>query len=94
MTTKLEQALDAIREAKAELEKQEPIGMIIGGRLESLVDEYETGAWPIYAAPVRTKDLTDEEIVEALGYDKSYRLKRWVLDDARAVIAADREKNK
>ena len=48
----------------------------------------------LYAAPVRTKDLTDDEIVEALGYDKSYRLKRWVLDDARAVIAADREKNK
>ena len=45
---------------------------------------------PLYAAPVRTKDLTDEEI-EEIG--KSY-FDEWSFGFARAVIAADREKNK
>ena len=41
-------------------------------------------------APVRTKDLTDDEIAQAVGspLDEVY------LADFRAVIAADREKNK
>ena len=45
---------------------------------------------PLYAAPVRTKDLTDDEIAEAVGspLDEVY------LADFRAVIAADREKNR
>ena len=45
---------------------------------------------PLYAAPVRTKDLTDDEIAQAVGspLDEVY------LADFRAVIAADREKNK
>ena len=43
-----------------------------------------------YAAPVRTKDLTDDEIDE-IG--KSY-FDEWSFGFARAVIAADREKNK
>ena len=40
--------------------------------------------------PVRTKDLTDDEIAQAVGspLDEVY------LADFRAVIAADREKNK
>ena len=48
---------------------------------------------PLYAAPVRTKDLTKEEIqnammpIEPTGKD-------YFLHFARAVIAADREKNK
>ena len=64
-------------------------------RYEELADKpWMFEVTTFYAAPVRTKDLTDDEIVEAVRYDKSYRLKRWVLDDARAVIAADREKNK
>lgn len=43
----------------------------------------------LYAAPVRTKDLTDDEIAQAVGspLDEVY------LADFRAVIAADREKN-
>ena len=44
----------------------------------------------LYAAPVRTKDLTDDEIDE-IG--KSY-FDEWSFGFARAVIAADREKNK
>ena len=43
----------------------------------------------LYAAPVRTKDLTDEEIEKAIVH----RTVNW-LTNARAVIAADREKNK
>ena len=44
----------------------------------------------LYAAPVRTKDLTDDEIAQAVGspLDEVY------LADFRAVIAADREKNR
>ena len=45
---------------------------------------------PLYAAPVRTKDLTDEELWEAAKTAKSNDL----TDAFRAVIAADREKNK
>ena len=44
----------------------------------------------LYAAPVRTKDLTDEEIAQAVGspLDEVY------LADFRAVIAKFKEKNK
>ena len=50
---------------------------------------------PLYAAPVRTKDLTDDEIFEILELQNCPKseLKYW-FHDARAVIAADREKNK
>ena len=68
--------------------------MIIGGRLESLVDDYETGAWPIYAAPVRTKDLTGQDLCDlevAVGWKgDSYDFE--VI--AKAVIAKFKEKNK
>ena len=43
-----------------------------------------------YAASVRTKDLTDEELWEAAKTAKSNDL----TDAFRAVIAADREKNR
>ena len=46
----------------------------------------------LYAASVRTKDLTDDEIekaVENIIFDENFDIKI-----ARAVIAADREKNK
>ena len=50
---------------------------------------------PLYAAPVRTKDLTDDDILEAVGirYAEPHTKHR-ILKNARAVIAADREKNK
>ena len=44
---------------------------------------------PLYTAPVRTKDLTDDEI-RKLWSDAELDI-TWF---ARAVIAADREKNK
>ena len=46
---------------------------------------------PLYAAPVRTKDLTDDEISN-IWDDSSYGDSG--IDFARAVIAADREKNR
>lgn len=46
---------------------------------------------PLYAAPVRTKDLTDDEIYTLYSEPCS---DREMLEFARAVIAADREKNK
>ena len=46
---------------------------------------------PLYAAPVRTKDLTDDEIYPLYNEPTS---DREAIEFARAVIAADREKNK
>ena len=53
------------------------------------------GGEPLYAAPVRTKDLTDDEISDAIhGKGSPLRLHDYAIRDFRAVIAADREKNK
>ena len=65
------------------------IGLCLDGRpIFNGVGKVEVGQ-PLYATPVRTKDLTDDEIDKAFwdagGTD---------LDGCRAVIAADREKNK
>ena len=53
------------------------------------------GRMACYAAPVRTKDLTDDE-AQKLWHDTSSIVPMWAhhLHFARAVIAADREKNK
>ena len=59
-------------------------------------DAFKHSVRGIYAAPVRTKDLTDDEIwskgsqVRLTGGG----IKKGLIDYARAVIAADREKNK
>ena len=45
----------------------------------------------VYAAPVRTKDLTDDEILDAFY---SCGFGAIVVDGCRAVISADREKNR
>ncbi len=60
------------------------------------------GQVPLYAAPVRTKDLTDDEICKIMGWGSA-----WILINAegvanankkiqgvRDVIAADRELNR
>ena len=47
-------------------------------------------AWNTRAAPVRTKDLTVDEIEAINGCPP----KEWVIRFAHAVIAADREKNR
>ena len=76
---------------QAEQESEtETIGVIMGGELVALVEEYQTGAWPIYASHVRTKDLTDDELRQVLDRNCGDGL----MAIARAVIAADREKNK
>ena len=49
---------------------------------------------PLYAAPVRTKDLTDDEIDKVLRAQEGNLNEQWFFSYARAVIAADREKNK
>ena len=51
---------------------------------------------PLYTHPVRTKDLTDDEIeiaMEASGIPYYDITNSDLIDFARAVIAADREKN-
>ena len=51
-------------------------------------------AWqPLYAAPVRTKDLTDDEIWE-IADRLNRHLPAFHNEFARAVIAAYKEKNK
>ena len=51
-------------------------------------------ATKLYSAPVRTKDLTDDEIGEACCFETTNPAFRTIVGLARAVIAADREKNK
>ena len=48
---------------------------------------------PLYAAPVRTKDLTDDEISK-LRHKIDWTAEWSYVNFARSVIAADREKNK
>ena len=79
----------------AEQAEQEPVAWWFQPPNKNVRPMFDTqqhgGKWqPLYAAPVRTKDLTDDEIAEAVGspLDEVY------LADFRAVIAADREKNK
>ena len=79
---------DARVEALAEQAEQEPIGMVIGGVFEPCNDDVLSGTWELYAAPVRTKDLTDVDLWKLWENSGSN------IDFARAVIAADREKNK
>ena len=79
-------------------QKQEPVAIVnheAGGSqkvtwltLEGLADGAE-----LYLHPVHTKDLTDDEIVSVLEYyDHEWDETTFAI--ARAVIAADREKNK
>ena len=108
---KAEEALAAIREQKAELEKQEPVAWALshsfGLEFSSKYPMQETkeaaeqmarqhmGAvvvTPLYAAPVRTKDLTDDEIDAFI--DRAWDKQMSMPEIIRAVIAADREKNK
>ena len=46
------------------------------------------------AAPVRTKDLTDDEFMAIMDRNRGENHREVVCNFARAVIAADREKNK
>ena len=86
----------ALREALAEQAEQEPVGYFAYDEehdiWEELTGPNAPGATPLYTAPARTKDLTDDEIekaVENILFDENFDI-----NIARAVIAADREKNK
>ena len=81
-----EKAITVLREALSEQAEQEPVCI----DWDTKTDEPIMG----YAAPVRTKDLTDDEIAAVTGYRKSGATWPVVEEVARAVIAADREKNK
>ena len=103
-------AITALREALAEQAEQEPVAWVdltkeelhqIEMTCETSAECYRVIAKALkdrnYTRPVRTKDLTDDEIWNDV-YDAS---KHWsgfddfnVIEFARAVIAADREKNK
>ena len=64
----------ALREALAEQAEQEPVGYFAYDEehdiWEELTGPNAPGATPLYTAPVRTKDLTDDEIeaiVDSVG---------------------------
>ena len=77
--------------------QQEPVvkyygeKLVKGSKVFALLDRDLAPDTLLYAAPVRTKDLTDGEIQAAIPWvfanEQEIRI-------ARAVIAADREKNK
>ena len=79
------------REALAEQAEHEPVAWIEIERgipmFVRFADKYKPncdGFIPLYAAPVRTKDLTDDEIEAIHGCPPA----EWVRRFARAVIAA------
>ena len=79
----------------SEQAEQEPVAWAYidadGSFMDALDRKHGAYQTPLYAAPVRTKDLTDDEIHKALyGKDTLPGL----MNGIRAVIAADREKNK
>ena len=84
-----------LREALAEQAEQEPVAWgyfdADGSFMDALDRQHGAYQTPLYAVPVRTKNLTDDEINEVLWRGGPFET---VLDATRAVIAADREKNK
>ena len=90
-------AITALREALAEQAEQEPVAWMYvnkDGECEQI--EYgepfnDPSVTPLYTAPIRTKDLTDDEIDDVMwiGGLTQKNIRKF----ARAVIAADREKN-
>ena len=89
-------ALDEANAKFTEQAEQEPVAWIKLNE-DGVYIEDVTG-FPVYAAPVQQVDLTDDEIERALDAAKVPELpdgyKSVDLEIARAVIAADREKNK
>ena len=86
-------ALATIRAARAhEQAEQEPVGRWNWNEAKfewlTKFDYYKHHMTPLYAAPVRTKDLTDVDLWNLWEKSDSN------IAFARAVIAADREKNK
>ena len=99
-----QEAITALREALAEQAEQEPVAWARTSESGEVLDcisnkhkvtqpctvDYDE---PLYAAPVRTKDLTDEDI-QKLRHKLDWTAEWSYVNFARAVIAADRRKNK
>ena len=76
--------------------EQEPVAWAYidadGSFMDALDRKHGAYQTPLYAHPVRTKDLSDDEIINLLPAGE------WEIDStlafASAVIAADREKNR
>ena len=99
-------AHNAMREALAEQAEQEPAAWMVtmenqdgtrktfplSGRYKDVLCACDFGdPVPLYAAPVRTKDLTDDEIFKTNKTELPDC--QDLVDFARAVIVADRSKN-
>ena len=85
---------EALREALAEQAEQEPVGHLCEasfGRGQVFWFNKPADNTPLYATPVCTKDLTDDEIDSIWNSCGDLTLK---YKFARAVIAAYKEKNK
>ena len=91
-------AHNALREALAEQAEQEPVAWgyfdADGSFMDALGKQHGAYQTPLYAAPVRTKDLTDDEIAAVTGYRKSGATWPVVEEVARAVIEKYKEKNR
>ena len=90
------EAITALREALDEQAKQEPVACIIHTEEGDYVDWsskgycFYIGETPLYAAPVRTKDLTDADVAKIKGFYAQASFETIV----RAAIAKFKEKNK
>jgi len=96
LTMTQEEIVDAIRSARIEQAEQEPMGYhVTAGRRISDGMQVVFGKDEIlYAAPVRTKDLTDDEIYKLVKQVRFDGMTDRTFQFARAVIAAYKEKNK
>ena len=94
--SKVNAIITALRDALAEPVSQEPVGYFAYDEEQQCWDQVigknSDDAVALYAAPVRTKDLTVSELDAIIEkhYDDEMDLKAMILDG----IAADREKNK
>ena len=93
----------AIEKAKMRKAEQKPVAVveITYGRepecyVTGNIDDFPEGVFKLYAAPVQQVDLTDDEIAKAIApfQHEFIATGRTIMNFARAVIAADREKNK
>ena len=85
--------ITALREALAEQAEQEPVGEVLEGGYEVRLFDRLPEETPLYAAPVRTKDLTEAELHQIWRDIKSLVGLYSFQEIARAVIQEYRRKN-
>ena len=92
--------LETVSGKKTEQAEQEPVAryygekLVKGSRVFELIDRNLAPDTPLYAAPVRTKYLTDDEIADIRMSIVAYEPVEWGRVFARAVIAKFKEKNR